>query len=465
MNYFHTALVALLLICPSTAWTQEKKAAPLTAEQLREEEAYSIGVTAYVYGYPLVEMYRTRYQRVYNPTVKERTPINQFRHVKQLLDPSHTAVVSPNNDTLYSSAWLDLKSEPIILHVPDTRGRYYVFQVMDFYTNNIASIGKRTTSTKEGNFAFVGPGWKGTLPEGVQRLDSPTRAVWLLGRTLVDGPKDLPAVHALQKQYTLTPLRNWNKQKPDEPSVEKDAPPPFDLSNPLNYFQMLNHALHENPPPAREAALMSVFGRIGVGPDKVFRPKELDAATAKGLERAIKVGEQMIAASQQLRTRSDGWYWPLGGIGKYGDNYPLRAEVARTALASLSPEDAIYISGVADDRGELLDGQRRYVLRFEKGQLPPVEVFWSLTMYRLPQRLLVENPLKRYSIGDRTQGLRYNPDGSLELFIQHESPGKEKESNWLPAPPGEFNLILRTYVPKKALLDGTWKLPAIKRVD
>ena len=439
---------------------------PLTPEQLREEEAYTIGVQAYIYGYPVVEMYRTRYLRVYHSTSKLRTPINQFRHVPILLDHRHTDVVSPNNDTLYSAAWLDLAREPLILHLPDMKGRYHIFQLLDFYTNNAGSLGKRTTGTSAGDFALVGPAWKGTLPAGVKRVDCPTNAAWLIGRTLVDGPADLPAVHKLQEQYTLTPLSAWGKTNAPRLPEKKTDPPPYDLSEPLNFFAILNTALRENPPPKREAALMSLFGRIGVGPDQTFGPTLQDAAAVKGLQRALKVGNEMITgASKRLRSPVDGWLWPPKGVGNFGDDYLLRAETARTALASLSPEDAVYISGVQDAQGQAFSGKHRYVLRFEKGQLPPVDGFWSVTMYRMPERLLAANALGRYSIGDRTAGLRTEADGSLEILIQHESPGKDRESNWLPAPPGEFSLMMRAYVPRRTFLDRTWKLPPVKRID
>jgi hypothetical protein len=457
--------VLVFLLFASSSFAQERKERQLTAEQLHEEEAYSIGLQAYIYGYPIVEMYRTRYIRVWNPASKGRAPINHFRHAQQLVDHNYKDVVSPNNDTLYSSAWVDLSREPLILHLPDTRDRYHVFQLMDFYTNNVASVGKRTTGTKEGNFALVGPGWRGTLPEGIKRIDSPTNEGWLIGRTLVDGPKDLPAVRALQQEYTLTPLSAWRKSGRIKEPEEKPVPPPHEVSNPLSFFLFLNLALRANPPPAREAALMSLFGRINVGPDKTFQQERVDSATAKGLLRALRVGNEMIAAaSDRLRVPVNGWLWPPAGIGTYGDNYLLRAEVARTALASLSPDDALYISGIVDDRGETLSGKHRYVLRFEKEKLPPVDGFWSITMYRLPQRLLVDNPLQRYSIGDRTEGLKQGTDGSLEIYIQKDSPGKEREPNWLPAPAGDFTLMLRTYVPRKPMLDGSWKLPPIKLV-
>jgi hypothetical protein len=459
------ALATLVLSASFPALGQVPPAKPLTAEEIRQEESYTIGVQAYVYGYPVVEMYKTRYDYAFNPARKNRTPLNQLTHRRQLVDPAIQTVVSPNNDTLYSAAWLDLAREPILLQVPESNGRYYAFQLMDFFTNNFATVGKRTTGTKPGVFAVVGPGWKGSLPEGVKRLDSPTNAVWLLGRTLVDGKEDLPNVHALQDRYKLTPLSARGKEDRAGPDRQDPAYPPYDSSDPLKFFEFLNAGLHENPPPAREAALMSLFGRIGVGPDKTFRAAALDRATAKGLDRAVVVGKQLIAGSSGAGSRINGWYFPPKEIGAFGDNYLLRAEVAMKWLASLSPEEAVYFTGVADDKGRPLSGKHRYLLRFEQGQLPPAEAFWSVTMYRLPERFLVDNPVQRYAIGDRTKGLRYGPDGSLEIYVQHESPGKDKETNWLPAAEGDFNVILRAFLPGKEILEGTWKIPPLKRIE
>lgn len=443
---------------------QDSSAKPLTPEQLREEEAYTIGVQAYVYGFPVVEMYRTRYWALHDAKNKNRLIPNQFGHARNLLDHTYRGVVSPNNDTLYSSAWLDLSREPMVLELPAVKDRYFSFQLMDFFTNNFAIIDKRTTGGKAGTYTIVGPGWKGKLPDGL-RIEAPTPTVWLLGRTLVEGKDDLPNVHALQDQYRLTPLSAWGKKDGGKAAASKDPLPPHDPSKPLQFFATLNAGLRENPPPAREVALMSLFARIGVGPDKTFRANALDPATAKGLERAVAVGRQMILQrARKSGTSINGWNLPPKEIGNYGDDYLLRAQVASWGLAALSPSEAVYFTCYQDDRGNPLSGKHRYLLRFNKGQLPPVEAFWSVTMYRLPELLLIENPLGRYAIGDRTKGLRYGSDGSLEIHVQHDSPGKERESNWLPAPAGEFSLNLRAYLPRPEARDGTWKIPPIKRL-
>ncbi len=444
---------------------EDKLPEPLPPELAREEYAYTIGVQAYIYGYPLVEMYRVRYKAVFDPDKKNRTPLNHFQHKRNLSDHTATTVVAPNNDTLYSSARLDLANEPVVLEVPDTGGRYYVMQFMDFYTNNFAYVGKRTTGTQSGSYAVTGPSWKGTLPEGLKQIQAPTNAVWLLGRTLVDGNDDLPAVHAIQDQYRLTPLSSWGKNNQAQPRLERPDLPAYDLSEPLRFFEFLNVALRENPTPAREESLMNLFGQIGVGPGKIFKVAKLDPPTARGLRKAIDMGPRLIASLPSGRPVANGWLAFSPHTGKFGDDYRYRAYVAQFALAANDPSEAHNFTTHLDDRDRPLNGRRKYVVRFEKGQLPPVDAFWSLTMYRLPGVFLVENPIARYSLGDRSKHLRYGKDGSLELYLQHDSPGKDKESNWLPAPQEDFVLALRCYLPRTAITDGTWKPPAVKSGD
>jgi hypothetical protein len=462
------AAVALpaLLSAAALAQAAPRPAKPLSGEQLREEMAYTIGVQAYLYGDPVVAMYRTRYAQVSDPANKQRTPPNRFRHRRRLLDHTFTAVVSPNNDTLYSSAWLDLSRGPVVLRVPETGGRYYTFQLLDFYTNTFAFVGKRATGTTGGAFAVAGPGWKGPLPEGVRRVDSPTNAVWLLGRTAVNGEADLPAVHALQDRYTLTPLGGEGERGGAAVPDKAPVSPPSDPPDALAFFEALNAGLRENPPPAREAALMSLFARIGVGPGRTLRAGRRDPATEKGLRRAVEAGGQIVAANPDRAGPSvNGWYFPPRAVGNFGDDYLLRAVTARTLLAALPPEEVVYPTTSVDDQGRPLHGKHRYVLRMGKGQAPPVDAFWSVTAYRLPERLFAANPLGRYAIGDRTKGLRYGQDGSLELYVRHDSPGKDRESNWLPAPPGDFCLTLRGWLPRKELRDGSWKVPPVRRLE
>lgn len=463
-RYLMAAMAVILAALPQRTAAQQQALSP--QDHAAEEYAYTLGVQAYVYGYPVVEMYRTRYGHVFAANATH-PGLNRFRHVRDLAGPSSTSVVAPNNDTLYSSAWLDLAQQPVVLDVPDTNGRYYVFQFMDFYTNNFAFVGKRSTGTTPGSFAIVGPNWKGTLPAGVKRIDAPTNAVWLLGRTLVDGRADLDAVRAIQDRCLLTPLTAWRTTAPAVSPGPGTPPPPYDPSDPLKFFEILNAGLTENPPPAREAALMGLFGTIGVSPGKAFKIDQLNPATARGLRRATEEGPKVIQgrSGELSQSTTPGWRVPQANLGAFGDDYPFRAIVAKIGLAALSPEEAMYFHAVADAQGRPLHGSRRYVLRFEKGQVPPVEAFWSLTMYRRPGRFLVDNPINRYSIGDRTPGVRSLPDGALEIYVQRESPGKDREANWLPAPEGDFDIALRCYLPRKAIRDGVWKLPVVQAIE
>ncbi|MBS0590468.1 MAG: DUF1254 domain-containing protein [Proteobacteria bacterium] len=462
------ASASLLAQVPSATPAHAKQAGPatgtekspaMTREQAREDYAYAIGVEAYIYAYPLVEMYRVRYKRLFDPNDGIPSRLNEFHHVRELLDYKATSVVAPNNDTLYSTGWLDLAKEPIVLEVPASPKRFYVMQFMDFYTSDFAIIGTRTTGSAAGTYAIVGPNWKGELPKGLKRLDSPTNSVWLLGRTLIDGPEDLAAVHAQQDRYRLIPLTDWRNRTTPKPEPLPNMRP-YKLDEPLQFFEFVNLALHENPPPAREAALMSVFGEIGVGPDKDFTISKLDPAIARGLTRAVQDGERIVAASRRRTEAVNGWRPPAANSGTFGDDYLLRAVTAKYALAALTPEeDYSFVHGLND--GNAMDGSHAYVLRFEKGQLPPVNAFWSVTMYLAPSGFLVDNPIHRYSIGDRTRGLKYDKDGSLTIYIQHKSPGQDKVSNWLPAPEGAFALGMRCYGPTQAILSGAWKPPVV----
>jgi hypothetical protein len=457
-----TVIAVLFSAIPSL---QAQNRPPFSAEQLREEQAYTLGLQAYVYGYPLVEMYRLRYDSAFNPVNKLRKPINVFRHRRELIDHTYSAVLSPNSDTIYSAAFLDLSPEPMILHVPDANGRYYVFQFLDFYTNNFASVGMRTTGTKKGDFLIAGPGWTGAIPDGLKRIDCPTNSALLIGRILVDGKEDMPAVHRFQDACALTPLGAWGTAGQPSPQQLK-TPPTYHRTQVMRFFEFLDIALSENPPPARDTAFINQLAPINVGLNRSFHVEALDPATAKGLARAIEVGRQMMSRPPQEKgMRVNGWYLPAREIGVFGDDYLLRAEVAMKWIFALPVEEAVYFIGEKDAEGIPLTGQHHYVLRFEKGQSPPVDAFWSITMYRMPERLLADNPIHRYAVGDRTKELVYQPDGSLELYIQHDAPDKERLSNWLPAPAAEFNLILRAYLPRQEIHDGRWKVPAVKRAQ
>jgi hypothetical protein len=454
------------------AKAEAEAAAKAKAEaEAKEKAALEAGVEAVVYGLPLVIMDLTR-QKTSNVAKPEAfaAPVNQFAHVRAFPDSSFKDVVRANVDTLYSTAWLDLSREPIVLTVPDTRGRHYLMPMVDAWTNIFASPGKRTTGTKAGHFAITGPGWSGELPKGVQELKSPTNMVWVIGRTQTNGPKDYKAVHAVQDGYRLTPLSAFGKpyvapEAPVDPNIDMKTPPVAQLQamSAEAFFNRMAALLKDNPPPAAEAPLLEKLARIGIVPGQKFDPSKLDPAVAKGLEKSVAVAmEKLTAASKEMGAPVNGWRVPPMILANFGAEYGLRAVVALVGLGANLPADAVYPSAYVDNEGKALSGANKYVLRFPKGEAPPVNAFWSVTMYD-PDSFFVANPLNRYALSS-WMPLKRNPDGSVELYIQHESPGKDREANWLPAPAGEFNLTLRMYWPTDkdpTILNGTWKAPAV----
>ena len=415
-----------------------------------------IGTQAYIWGYSLVVFKR----RLHRSAVQRGIPLNQFARSEELATPESKTDFFLNNDTLYANAWLDLRQEPIILHVPDTQGRYYSVQLIDAYANTFAYVGKRVTCTKEGNYAIVGPAWESTLPAGVKEIKSPTNTLWCLARTLVEGEDDLPVARALHQQYTLTPLSRYGTTAPAQvpPSPLAQA----DTSSSLQFYDELGAALQDDPPPEDEYPLLTRFAQVGIGLNRRPSREIQDQATIDGLKQAILEGQQLIDQKvSNLETTVNGWTVTYKA-GNYGKDYLLRAAMAKARLAANTDEESLYFRASVDVTGQPLIGTNRYILRFDAGRLPPVDAFWSLTLYGL-NRFFVANPINRYSIGDRTKGLQYNADGSLDIYIQHEVP-VGKESNWLPAPAEGFYLSIRAYQPRADLLTGAYKVPPLKRV-
>jgi hypothetical protein len=441
----------------------------------KEKEGLEAGVEAVVYGLPLVIMDITM-KKTTNVTKPEgfAAPANQFVNLREFPNAAFKDVVRANVDTLYSSAFLDLAKEPMVLSVPDTKGRYYLMPMIDAWTNIFASPGKRTTGTKAGNFAITGPGWTGMLPAGVQELKSPTNMVWIIGRTQTNGPKDYPVVHAIQKGFKLVPLSSFGKsytppQGTVDPIIDMKTPPVEQLEKmrAATFLNTLAMLLKSNPPPASEAPVLAKLAKIGVVPGEKFEPAKLDPAVAKGLEKSVAVAlEKLKAASKETGAPVNGWRVPPMILGNFGTDYGARAVVALIGLGANLPADAVYPSTFVDGDGKPLNGVNRYVLHFDKGQTPPVNAFWSITMYNADS-FFVDNPINRYAISS-WMPLRKNSDGSIDIYIQRESPGKGKGANWLPAAEGEFNLTMRIYWPNDkapSILDGTWKPPAVVMVQ
>jgi len=420
---------------------------------------------AVVYAYPLYEMSRVRAAtspRVCHAGPASDDPASPLRwcnvlvHARHLLTPGRSRVVTPNNDTLHTNAWLDLGDEPLVIDVPDTAGRYYVLGLLDFFTNPFASLGQRTTGTAARSFLLTGPDWHGTVPAKFavpgDHVPCPTPWVWLIGRLLVDGSADLPAVHALQDAIRLRTLSAWLAG-----SGEAVAPKRFDAQcdpkAPLEatrFAHVVKSALQENRPPAGEPDL---FGRWA-------ERKESPAV----LQAALDAIEPWLRSQDVGDSSASGWQtMPLLGTS-FGTDYRLRACVAMKYIGALESREATYPMAHVDSEGRRLSGQRAYVLRFVPGTAPPVDAFWSLTMYGSHDFMLVDNPIARYAIGDRTPALQLDADGGLTLCIQHAAPDDARSlANWLPAPEGDFYLCLRAYVPRAEMFDGRYQLPAVRR--
>jgi uncharacterized protein (TIGR03000 family) len=439
---------------------------------LTEEEALKLGTEAYVYGYPLVTMEMTRRVMTNTETPKDNhAPMGQFYNARTYPDASFKDITAPNADTLYSTAWLDVSKEPYVLSLPDEGDRYFLIPMLDAWTTVFQVPGKRTTGDKAQKYLISGPGWTGQVPEGVTEYKSPTSLVWILGRTYCTGtPEDYKAVHALQDQYGLVPLSAYGKAYvPPKGKVD----PNIDMKTPVRdqvdkldagaYFKLMAALMKDNPPAKEDAPMVAKMAKIGLVPGKDFDITKLDPAVAKGLAGAPKAGiETIMAEFKTGPTKVNGWEI-LTKTGIYGTDYANRALVTAIGLGANRPQDAIYPTSVADASGKPYSGANQYVMHFDKGQTPPVNGFWSLTMYNA-EFFFVDNKLNKYTVSPRN-ALKYNDDGSLDIYLQNESPGTDKEANWLPAPKGKFILMLRLYWPKEkdpSILDGSWKPPAVK---
>lgn len=438
----------------------------------KEGRPWYYGIKAYVYGFPLIMMDLTKEAATSVPTAGQLgAPINQFAVMTEYPDASFRAVVRTGLDTLFAVAWADLDKEPLVLSVPDTNGRYYVIALFDMWSNVFASIGSRTSGTEAGHFMIASPNWQGTPPANVkQTFRSPTRFVWVNGQMRADGPKDYDIVNPLQQQYKLTPLSKWGQ--PFTPLVEEPVTTNFETKKqPLErirnmdageYFGRLANLLKDNPPFPGDGPIIDILKQLGIETGKDFNINEVDTAIAKALQRAM-VGFKILEKGVQMMKTIDGWAVMPPNIGDYGTDYVNRAGIAFVGLGAVQPVDVSYPVAFNDSDDNPFDGAKRYILHFDKGQTPPTNVTWSVSMYD-PEGFYVPNVINRYNLA-AWMPLKYNPDGSLDLYIQADSPGPDKEANWLPAPTsGTFNLVVRNFWPKEEMFDGSWKMPGVKKV-
>ena len=424
---------------------------------------------AYAFAFPLVVMDITR-RKMTDSNNKEASAPNVFSNKSAFPDANFRDVVRPNADTYYSTASLDLSAEPVILSVPDTKGRYYMMPILDAYSNVFVSPGSRTTGTKAHKFLISGPGWNGTVPAGMEQIKAPTNMCWIIGRTQVNSKEDGDKVVVpLQKQYKLIPLSAFGSDyKAPRPTPDSDLPKedPNTIVRNMptdSFFNYFNSLMIKNPPAAADAKAMEKFALLGIAPGGRFTLDRFSMATQEALK---KIPGDFFAAAKSFfekpKQLQDGWN-PLGHtIGTYGTDYQSRAFVAYGGLGANLREDAMYPSAAFDANGNPLTGASKYVIHFDKGKTPPAKAFWSLTMYD-PDGYMVANPINRNAIGDRSN-LQHNADGSTDIYIQHDSPGKDKENNWLPAPAGNFNILLRVYWPKEEMLNNSWQAPPLKKI-
>lgn len=443
---------------------------PRAFGQAKGAEVKAIAEEAYIYGYPLVTMEFT--QRVMTNTAKPagtHAPMGQFLLMRSYPNAAFKDVTAPNADTLYSTAWLDLAKEPYVLSLPDLGDRYFLMPMLDAWTNVFEVPGTRTTGGKAQSYAITGPGWKGALPAGVKELKSPTNLVWILGRTYCTGtPEDYKACHAVMDQYKLVPLSSFGKAY-TAPEGKVDASVDMKMAvreqvNALSlkdYFTLLAKLMKDNPPAEKDAAMVAKMSKIGLAPGR-FDASKLGGEGAKELEAVPKVAfGKIMAHFKNAGTNEKGWTFTTNA-GVYGDDYLQRALITAIGLGANRPQDAVYPTSQVDADGKPYSGANRYVLHFAKGETPPVDGFWSLTMYN-GAYFFVDNPLNKYTVSPRND-LKYNSDGSLDIYIQNESPGKDKEANWLPAPKEKFILMMRLYHPKTkapSIIDGTWRPPGV----
>lgn len=453
-----SALLGWLTAPARPALAQEKNEPPGAKETVAE---------AWIYAYPMLFNYKALYEQTQNAATPDYIGgFNRFRHYARLFTPKDTTIVTPNNDTPYSWAWLDLRAEPVVLTVPDVPGdRYYTVQGIDLFTYNFAYVGSRATGNKAGKYLFAGPDWKGETPKGIDKVFwSETQFTLFLMRVQLKSPADMKNVEAIQAGVKLEPLSAFTGTPPP-PTAPKVEWPKWDekKATSFEFVGYLNILLQFAKPHSSEKDLLGRFATVGIGPGLRFDAEKLSANRLAALKDGAALGQARLAEKEKTTTSSLGLF---GSREEMQNDYLTRAVAAAKGLYGNSVEEAVYTGSDRESQGEPLDGSKhKYVLRFAPNKLPPAKFFWSATMYRLPERLLVENPIDRYSLGSATEGFKPAPDGSLTIYLQADAPEGSKKANWLPAPKGAFTVILRIYGPSKDAQEGKWQLPKVERAD
>ena len=467
MRLTRRAVIAGALAAPTLAQAQDSPA------QLRD-----LARRATIYLFPVYEMYRTRWRATVDESNPLRQRLNRFRHLQTLADHTVRTVTTPNADTLYSTAWLDLGAEPLFLTVPPVGDLYYSYAFLDLFTDNFAVVSHRLQGGRPPTQMIVGPAWKGDPSSEVTLIRAPTNSVWLIGRIVVDAADELDRARILQARVLLeTPdMRNERRiletrelmrqrtQAPPEPVADWPA---ANTSEPFDLFDVGMRAVAESPVPERDRPLLEALAPLKLKPGRKFDQRAFGAAERRAIQAGIEQGHADIRAAAGRRDRTiDGWTYGERHLGNFGDDYLYRAATALTGLGALMPGEAIHVTCNADSGGRPLNGANRYELTFPAGALPPVHAFWALSAYDVTadgRVAFVDNPLGRHSVGDRTPDLVHGTDGSLTLYIQRDRPDERRAANWLPAPAGPMRLVLRAYQPAEAMIEGLYRLPAVRR--
>jgi hypothetical protein len=465
------ALLATVCVSSESNESEGVSAGITAATDWREDYAYIVGMQAYIYGYPALRYTRDRYYMVEKPSGIIQIQINEFFHVTRLADSSDKYSNSPNNDTIYSLSWIDLSDEPVVMHAPQGDGRYVDIELADFYSDVFGYVSPHMHDGKAVTYLIVGPGWDGPIPEGQFDgvLRAPTPWVWTVARVYTSGGDDLAIARKIQSEFVVAPLSQWKSGK-ITPSTRHDVLDLFPAENDaLADFRTMNAAMLENPPPERDAAFIREFARVGLGPLATISLDDLDENTRKGLVRALKDGnallDKLADAGGDTKVVNNWFYgdknW--GRMAERGDFLGRASPQAYAGGIEHWVEMAAKLRTFADADGQVLNGKNRYVLHFDKDQVPTARAFWSITVYD-DKFNLAENDFNKYLVSSTSKDLVYGKDGSLEIYLQQDPPALALRANWIPLPKGDFNLFFRFYLPNQSMIDQSYVPPPVRRV-